>query len=364
MINLPAEPLFFKPIYFEKIWGGNTLQGKFNRPIASGKLIGESWELSGLESTQSVVSSGKIQGVTLGQLAQYATEPLTGNELLQNFPLLVKFIDATERLSVQVHPGYENAKTECWYVVDAQKDAKLVTGFSSDVTRETVLSALETKSLPSILNEVTIKSGEMYFIPSGTVHAIIGNCLIYEVQQSSDTTYRLYDWDRLDSSNQPRELHISQALDSLDMSGNLSYRIDPIIFEHEGYVHSLRLGCRHFAMEEFHFLKRVEIKPYPRKSFRILTVFDGVVTVRYGEDQVVIEKGKTALIPYLLNDISFEAEAGSTIVATFIPNLISDIIEPLVIKKVSKEKIMSLGGGPLKNNDIRSLLMGETLLKR
>jgi mannose-6-phosphate isomerase len=360
MIKLPAEPLYFKPIYFEKIWGGNTLQDKFNRPIASGKLIGESWELSGLESTQSIVSSGKIQGATLGQLAAYAAGPLTGNELLQKFPILVKFIDATERLSVQVHPGsnsqHDNAKTECWYVVDAQKDAKLVTGFSSNVTRETILSALEAKTLPSILNEVSIKSGEMYFIPSGTVHAIIGNCLIYEVQQSSDTTYRLYDWDRLDSSNQPRELHIAKALDSLDMSGNLSYRIDPIIFEYEGYAHSIRLACRHFAVEEYHFLKNGEIKPYPRGSFRILTALNGVVTVRYGQNQEVIEKGKTLLVPYLLKDISFESQAGSTVVSTFIPDLNKDVIESLLVKKVSKEKIVSLGG-PIKNNDIHSLLM-------
>jgi mannose-6-phosphate isomerase len=168
-------------------------------------------------------SSGHLSG----ELLKGASSELTGSSLHTQFPLLVKFIDATNRLSVQVHPAIhsKDAKSECWYVADAKEGASLITGFTRDVTRETIVAALESKSLHSILNEVPIKTGEMYYIPSGTVHAIMGNCLIYEVQQSSDTTFRLYDWDRCDALNKPRELHIEQALEALEMQGDLSYKL-------------------------------------------------------------------------------------------------------------------------------------------
>lgn len=363
MIKLPVEPLFFEPIYFEKLWGGSTLKEKYNRQISSEKPIGESWELSGFQSAQSVVNSGELKGITLGELVNRTPEPLTGINSLQQFPLLIKFIDAAQRLSVQVHPGSntQNAKSECWYVADAKADAKLITGFSIDVTREAIIAALKSKSLSSMLNEVTIKAGEMYYIPSGTVHAIMGDCLIYEVQQSSNTTFRLYDWDRSDICSQPRELHVQQALEAVEMQGNRSYRIEPVIIERNGYVHLLRMACKHFAVEEYQFAKSKEIKPFQRRSFRVVTVIDGFISVRYGHKEVHIEKGKTVLIPSVLKEISIIADAGCKIVMTFIPDLIVDIIEPLIAEKISPHKIISLAGS--KNNELQPFLIGEALLK-
>lgn len=355
MIKLPAEPLFFEPIYFEKIWGGSLLKEKYNRQISSEQLIGESWELSAFQASQSVVSSGKNKGLTLSELTTHASEQLTGSQLNQ-FPLLIKFIDATERLSVQVHPGHERAdsKTECWYVADAQKDAKLILGFNSDVTREAIVSALESKSITSLLSEVSIKSGEMYFIPSGTVHAIMGNSLIYEVQQTSDTTFRLYDWDRCDAQNRPRALHIDEAMQVIDMQGNLSYRIDPVVTEYCGYSHSLRVACRYFAVEEYRFFKPMEIRPIIRKSFRVVTVIEGTASVRYGNSENTLEKGRTILIPGILKEISIFADANSTLLVTFVPDLVEDIIGSLTAKKVSADKIISLGGAS-KENHIQSI---------
>lgn len=356
MIKLPAEPLFFEPIYFEKIWGGSLIKEKFNRQIGSGQLIGESWELSAFQSSQSIVSSGKNKGLSLSELTMHASEQLTGS-LLHQFPLLIKFIDATDKLSVQVHPGQErsDSKTECWYVADAQKDAKLILGFNEDVTREAIVSALESKSITSLLREVPIKAGEMYFIPSGTVHAIMGNSLIYEVQQTSDTTYRLFDWDRCDAQNRPRALHIDEALEVLDMQGNLSYRIDPVVTEYSGYTHSLRVACRFFAIEEYRFLKSMEIQPITRKSFRVVTVIEGTASVRYGNRENTLEKGRTILIPGIMKEMSIFADAGSTLLVTFVPDLVEEIIETLTAKKVSTDKIISLGGAS-RENHIQSTL--------
>lgn len=357
MIKLPAEPLFFEPIYFEKIWGGSLLKEKFNRQILSGQLIGESWEISAFQSSQSVVSHGKNKGLTLSELTTNASEQLIGS-LLNQFPLLIKFIDATQKLSVQVHPGEDrsDSKTECWYVADAQKDAKLILGFNKDVTREAILAALDLKSITSLLKEVPITSGEMYFIPSGTVHAIMGDSLIYEVQQTSDTTFRLYDWDRCDAQNKPRALHIDEALQVVDMQGDLSYRIDPIITEYHGYTHLLRVACRHFAVEEYRFFKSMEIRPIVRKSFRVVTVIEGTASVRYGNCESTLEKGRTILIPGNLKEISFSADAGSTILVTFVPDLIEDIVETLTAKKISVNQIISLGGAS-KENHLRSIVL-------
>ncbi|MBN1600548.1 MAG: class I mannose-6-phosphate isomerase [Chitinispirillaceae bacterium] len=362
MIKLPVEPLSFEPIYFEKIWGGSTLKDKYNRQITSGKLIGESWELSGFQSSQSIVNSGDLQGVSLGELVKGAPRELTGSSSHVQFPLLIKFIDASNRLSVQVHPGIrsKDAKSECWYVADAKDGASLITGFSRDVTRDTIIAALESKSLHSILNEVPIKTGEMYYIPSGTVHAIMGNCLIYEVQQSSDTTFRLYDWDRSDASNKSRELHIEQALDALEMQGELSYKIDPVTIECNDYVYSLRIACKQFALEEYLFLKPSDIILQQRNSFRIVTVVEGFISVRYGGNEKIIEQGKTILLPAVLKEVTVRANSNSKILLTFIPDLIQDIIEPLTKNKIEQATIISLAGQS-KNNQLCAILGGKAI---
>lgn len=362
MIKLPIEPLSFEPIYFEKIWGGSTLKNKYNRQIASGKLIGESWELSGFQSSQSIVNSGDLQGVSLAELVKETSRELTGSCSRVQFPLLIKFIDASNRLSVQVHPDIhsKDAKSECWYVADAKDGASLITGFSRNVTREIVMAALESNSLHSILNEVPIKAGEMYYIPSGTIHAIMGNCLIYEVQQSSDTTFRLYDWDRSDAFNKPRELHVEEALEALEMQGGLSYKIDPVTIESSNYVYSMRIACKQFALEEYLFLKPSDIKLQQRKTFRIVTVVEGFISVRYGGNEKVIEQGKTILLPAVLKEVTVRANSGTKILLTFIPDLIQDIIEPLTKNNIEQDTVISLAGQS-KKNQLRAILGGKAL---
>jgi mannose-6-phosphate isomerase len=186
----------------------------------------------------------------------------------------------------------------------------------------------------------------------------MGNSLIYEVQQTSDTTYRLYDWDRCDAQKRPRALHIDEALQVIDMQGNLSYRIDPVLTEYNGYTHSLRVACRYFAIEEYRFFKSMEIQPITRKSFRVVTVIEGTASVRYGNGESTLEKGRTILIPGIMKEMSIFADAGSTLLVTFVPDLNEDIIDTLTAKKVSTEKIIALGGAS-RENHIQSILLGK-----
>jgi len=213
------EPLFLQPVFQERIWGGTKLKDQFNYDIPSDRT-GECWAISGHPNGQSVVKNGPHAGKTIGELWENHRE-LFGNLEGDVFPLLVKILDANADLSVQVHPDdeyaakYENGelgKTECWYIIDCKEDAEIVFGHTAK-TKEELRQQIEAGNWDELLRRVPIKPGDFFFVPSGTIHALCEGTLVLETQQSSDTTYRVYDYDRIDQNGNKRELHIEKSID-------------------------------------------------------------------------------------------------------------------------------------------------------
>jgi len=220
-------PLVFEPIFKERIWGGTKLRSVLNKAISS-EQTGESWEISSVSGDVSVVANGDFKGQSLTEvIAQYPIEILGAKVCRKyglDFPLLFKFLDAKHDLSIQLHPNDELArrrhnsygKTEMWYVVQADLDARIIVGFEKDSSADEYLICLENKTLPKILKEISVKQGDVFFLETGTVHAIGAGIVIAEIQQTSDITYRIYDWDRLDAEGNSRELHIELALEAIN----------------------------------------------------------------------------------------------------------------------------------------------------
>ena len=220
-------PLIFQPIFKERIWGGTKLKEYLNKSF-DGNQVGESWELSTVTNDVSVVANGEFAGLNLNELIEkYPTEILGAKSIEKfglEFPLLFKFLDAKEDLSIQVHPNDELAKqrhnsfgkTEMWYVMQADENARLVVGFKHKTNKKDYLKHLEDKTLVAILNETSVKKGDTFFLETGTVHAIGAGVLIAEIQQTSDITYRLYDWDRVDADGKGRELHNDLAVEAIN----------------------------------------------------------------------------------------------------------------------------------------------------
>ncbi|MBN4082894.1 class I mannose-6-phosphate isomerase, partial [bacterium AH-315-A23] len=230
-------PIKFEPILKDKIWGGEKLKTLFNKK-STRKDIGESWEVSDVNGNVSVVTNGDLKGKTLQEILRLYKDQLVGENVYKNFgdnfPLLIKFIDAKEALSIQVHPNDDLAKerhnsfgkTEMWYVMQAEDEGDLIVGFNKDSSKEEYVEHLENKKLLEILNQEKVKKGDVYFIPTGRIHAIGAGVLLAEIQQTSDITYRVYDWDRLDDEGNSRELHTELALDAIDYSSEKKYTTD------------------------------------------------------------------------------------------------------------------------------------------
>ena len=220
-------PLQFEPILKERIWGGEKLQTILNKPISS-KITGESWELSTVEGDVSVVANGEFKGKLLTELINDNPNEILGTEVHQRFgkqfPLLFKYLDAREDLSIQVHPNDELAKkrhnsfgkTEMWYVMQADPNSKIIVGFKENSNANEYLENLKNKKLLSILDNVQVSEGDAFFLATGTVHAIGAGLVIAEIQQTSDITYRIYDFERKDAAGNERELHIDLALDAIN----------------------------------------------------------------------------------------------------------------------------------------------------
>jgi mannose-6-phosphate isomerase len=226
-MNTKIYPLQFTPILKERIWGGTKLRTVLNKPITSDRT-GESWEISTVQGDVSVVSNGTLAGKSLNELIDSTPEAILGTEVYKQFgkqfPLLFKYLDAREDLSIQVHPNDELAKkrhnsfgkTEMWYVMQADENAKVIVGFKEKSNAVAYLENLKNKTLLSILDDIKVEVGDVIFLETGTVHAIGAGLVIAEIQQTSDITYRLYDFDRVDAAGNQRELHVDLALDAIN----------------------------------------------------------------------------------------------------------------------------------------------------
>lgn len=328
-----SQPLIFTPIFKGKIWGGYGLQAKLHKNIPSDIPIGESWEISGWGDNQTSVASGEHAGKKLGELFSGEPRRLAGAcaSGRNSFPLLFKFIDAARNLSVQVHPNQEQArthgwgesgKTECWYIVDALPGAQIIVGFRRDVTRNEVAEAVKNGTLESLLNYIPVKAGDVLFIPAGTVHAILGGTLIYEVQEESDTTLRLYDWNRADQHGNKRELHVDSALEITHFGSDGIHKPEPVILEQTArYSYSSRCRCSNFALEEIDFIQPGTAPLPALDSFRAVSVIAGEAQIGCGESRTSLSTGDSALIPAQIAECGILGGRGTKVLVTTVPEM-------------------------------------------
>ena len=245
------QPLTFRPLYMERVWGGRRLAEKFGRPLPDGAPIGESWELVDREDAQSVVENGPLAGKMLHELWMTLREPVFGCVAdTPRFPLLAKILDARETLSVQVHPPASMAaelkgepKTEMWFLLDSEPGAELFAGFRRGTTREKFESALGEGRVADLLHRLLVRAGDAIFIPSGRCHAIGAGCFIVEMQQNSDTTYRVFDWNRTGLDGKPRPLHLRESLLSIDFTDH-----EPSLVRRDG---ESVVKCDYFKVEHW-----------------------------------------------------------------------------------------------------------------
>ncbi|SDI00591.1 type I phosphomannose isomerase catalytic subunit [Winogradskyella thalassocola] len=310
-------PLKFQPILKDKIWGGEKLNQYFNKASES-KNLGESWEISTVPNDVSVVGNGELKGKSLQELVNNYKAGLLGDKNWERFgnefPLLIKFIDAKQDLSIQLHPNDELAKkrhnsfgkTEMWYVMQADDDANLIVGFKGEVDKATYLKHLEKNTLTEILNFDNVKEGDTYFIEAGRVHAIGAGVLLAEIQQTSDVTYRVYDWDRVDDEGNERELHNDIAIDAFDFEMKNDFRID---YAKQKDVSNEMVSCPFFTTNFIEIASEIAIDN-THDSFLIYMCVDGDVEVITKDSKEHISKGETILIPAEVKNFKLKSVYG------------------------------------------------------
>lgn len=312
----PDYPLKFTPIFKEKIWGGRKLNEILNKN-SNKENLGESWEISGVENDISVVENGNLKGLTLKELiAEYKADFL-GEKILKKFgaefPLLIKYIDAKTELSVQLHPNDELAKkrhnsfgkTEMWYIMQADENAEINVGFNKTISKEEYLDHLAAGKITDLLNFEKVKKGDSFFINTGKVHAIGAGVLLAEIQQTSDITYRIYDWDRTDAEGNPRELHTEQALDAIDFEKKNDFRLKYAQTENES---SNIARCEYFTTNYLPVSGTIEKNYGEKDSFVIYMCVSGKGNISTNGYTESIEQGQTVLIPAVNKKVQFSSK--------------------------------------------------------
>jgi len=305
-------PLKFRPVFKEKIWGGNKIKTVFGMDYAPLSNCGEAWVLSGYGDEISVVNNGFLAENQLDELIEVYMGDLVGEavyELYGNkFPLLVKILNSSDWLSIQVHPDDDLAesrhndlgKTEMWYVAQADPGAKLISGFNRDMDADSYLSYLGNGTIKEIMNYEKVKKGDVFFIPAGRVHAIGPGLLIFEIQQTSDLTYRIYDFDRKDKEGNPRELHTELALDALDFTRSEQYKTD---YQPDFNKTIPLVKSTYFNTGLIHFGTPV-VKDYSGlDSFVILQCAEGKCMIEYADGDETLKAGEVILIPATMDRI-------------------------------------------------------------
>lgn len=302
------EVLFLEPVFQEKIWGGNQLQTEYNYSIPS-EHTGECWAISGHPHGETKIKNGRFAGQSLAQVYAEHPEVFGEKEEGQVFPLLIKILDAKEKLSVQVHPADDYAaehegelgKTECWYVLACEPGAKIVYGHQA-TTKEELEQMIADQRWSDLLKEVEVHPGDFFYVPSGMVHAIGEGILILETQQSSDTTYRVYDYDRRDAEGNLRDLHLQQALDVISVP--CAYPTCAVVEEKQG---SNTLTC--LAEEQYFSVYRFDIDgilPWrPKAAYTLASVIEGAGSIQVEADTYELQKGDHFILPYDIDQLTF-----------------------------------------------------------
>ncbi len=320
-------PLKFTPILKDKIWGGTKLKKLFNKAGTSDS-IGESWELSDVEGDESVVSNGFLAGNNITELIETYMGDLVGEKVFENFgltfPLLFKLIDANDDLSIQVHPNDEVAaerhnsfgKTEMWYVIDADPGAQLIIGFKNDSSREEYSSAVESGEVEELLQAVPIKKGDVFFIPAGLVHAIGKGAVIAEIQQTSDITYRIYDYKRTDENGKERDLHIREALDVINFKASKNPKTS-YIYEENKVVPLVQSD--YFITNTLRFDRDI-IRSYATlDSFVVYMCIEGSFGIEVNGEKTKVYKGETVLIPAIIDEVKLIPAQETTLLEVYVP---------------------------------------------
>ena len=311
-------PLKFKPILKNKIWGGQKLI-KYGKTAEAQSTIGEAWELSGLTGNVSVVTNGFLEGNDINDLLEVYMGDLVGDEIYElfgnEFPLLFKLIDANDKLSIQVHPDNETAfqrhgsfgKTEMWYVLEAEPGAQLIVGFDKECDRQTYVDALDSSNVESLLKKINVRRGDVLLINPGCVHSIGKGILLAEIQQSSDITYRIYDYNRTDQQGNTRQLHIREALDVIDFTT----KHNPIINYKSEVNHVVNLvKCPFFTTNLISFDRLIGRDYTALDSFVVYMCVEGNVVIKADGADYSLAKGETILIPASLNELQLNPQGG------------------------------------------------------
>ncbi|WP_297517202.1 type I phosphomannose isomerase catalytic subunit [Flavobacterium sp.] len=308
-------PLVFKPIIKERIWGGTKLRDILHKPIVS-HVSGESWELSTVPGDVSVVANGALEGTDLNAVVALNPEAVLGKKVVaqfgNQFPLLFKFLDAREDLSIQVHPNDTLAKerhnsfgkTEMWYVMQADSGAQLIVGFKEDSSVEAYQTALIQHQVVDLLEKHSVQKGDVFFLETGTVHAIGAGTLIAEIQQTSDITYRIYDFDRRDAQGNLRELHTELALDAINYQHTESKKA----YTKNKNESNVMVECPYFMTSFIPLTDTVRVHS-SYDSFTVLMVMEGDCTLLYGDEKMSITKGATILLPAALGPVQLKGIA-------------------------------------------------------
>jgi mannose-6-phosphate isomerase len=321
-------PIKFKPIFKDKIWGGQKIRSVLNMDFGELPNCGEVWLLSGVEGNPSVALNGYLAGNELNELVEVFMGDLVGDRVYDRFgdqfPILVKVIDSNDWLSIQVHPddalackrGIGYGKTEMWYVMQADKDAQLISGFNKEMNKEEYLKVLEAGELKSVMNYEAVQAGDVFFMPAGRVHALGPGTLIAEIQQTSDTTYRIYDWDRVDHTGQMRELHTEEALDAIDFQLH-----EEIKTSYEAQLNQTAkvIESPYFTTNILKLDQGIKKDYSQLDSFVLLFNVEGSCMIDWGaEEKMALKAGEIVLIPNLIHAVALYPDAACKILEVYI----------------------------------------------
>lgn len=316
-------PLKFKQNFHPTLWGGRRLR-KFKGLIQQGDIIGESWEISVVPNSVSEIANGEFQGRLLTDLIAENSEALLGSEIVEKygaeFPLLIKFIDAEKNLSIQVHPNDElsmqrhgcKGKTEMWYVIDSKEDTEIIVGFNEQLNESEFSKRVEELTIESSLAHYKTKKGDVFYLPAGRVHAIGGGSFILEIQENSDITYRIYDYDRVDINGRKRELHIEEAKQAIDFRVLDNYKSE---IEYKENDTTTLVDCEHFKTEMIDLTATKHIEVAKEKAFKVFVCIEGFVSILDSNNKkTLLKQGETVLIPAELEYIELIPRVNSKVV--------------------------------------------------
>lgn len=316
-------PIKFKPRIKERIWGGHAIlerKGKSASRLAKDKLYGESWDLSSVKGDISVVANGMLKGNNLEEIIEVYMGELVGEQNFERFglefPLLIKYLDCNDKLSVQVHPDDALAeerhnsfgKTEAWYIAECKEGAAIYLGFKDlNITREEYVAAVQESRLEEMLNRVEVKKGDVFFIPAGTVHALGAGIEVVEVQQTSDVTYRIYDWDRVDASGKGRELHTALAVDAIDFEADAELLHKKYDLQKGGV--SKVIECPYFTMAIHDVDSSKLLDRSMLDSFIVYICLSGSATIAIEGGKEELAAGELVLVPAEACEVAIEGNA-------------------------------------------------------